>query len=385
MLKEDYDMLTKMYLTNFLSFRDRTEFDFTASKYSILSESNVSENNVLKGALVIGANASGKSNALEGIEFLIRLIKGDGVSFGAYRCFFAKTPITCVEYEFVFSGKKVSYVISYNINEKKLSEHLSIDEQDILMRNGELGKLRIGQTYTVEGNLDSETLFLRTASFNTGRFPQEPILHELMEYLFNSYFIDGYNQAAHFGKSVMKYAEENGVDKLNAYLKDFNYDFYVEYGSESQGEGLKIQLGSGQKSIFFKRNSYPIPTMFYRESQGNQIFADLLPQIINVIEQPGMLIIDEFGNSLHNKLAEKIVRFFMEKSKYSQLFITSHDTNLISNSVFRPDQISLITFENFNGSQVKRISQFKPREAQNLEKMYLGGMFEGLPKYDKEV
>ena len=28
-------MLTKMYLTNFLSFFDRTEIDFTASKYNI--------------------------------------------------------------------------------------------------------------------------------------------------------------------------------------------------------------------------------------------------------------------------------------------------------------------------------------------------------------
>lgn len=36
-------MLTKMYLTNFLSFVDRTEFDFTASKYSILEETNVYE------------------------------------------------------------------------------------------------------------------------------------------------------------------------------------------------------------------------------------------------------------------------------------------------------------------------------------------------------
>ena len=42
-------MLTKMYLTNFLSFVDRTEFDFTASKYSILEETNVYEG-ILKGA-----------------------------------------------------------------------------------------------------------------------------------------------------------------------------------------------------------------------------------------------------------------------------------------------------------------------------------------------
>lgn len=48
------------------------------------------------------------------------------------------------------------------------------------------------------------------------------------------------------------------------------------------------------------------------ESQGNQVFADLLSHLIRVIENAGMLIIDEFGNILHNKLAEKIIEFFME-------------------------------------------------------------------------
>ena len=95
-------MLTKMYLTNFLSFSERTKFDFTSSKSSILSNSNVSDNNVLKGALVIGPNASGKSNVLAGIGFVINLIKGEGVSVSRYSCHFAKTYTTCVEYEFVF-------------------------------------------------------------------------------------------------------------------------------------------------------------------------------------------------------------------------------------------------------------------------------------------
>ncbi len=378
-------MLTKMYLTNFLSFSERTKFDFTSSKSSILSNSNVSDNNVLKGALVIGPNASGKSNVLAGIGFVINLIKGEGVSVSRYSCHFAKTYTTCVEYEFVFNGNKVLYKISYDIETKTLSERLSINRKDVLIRDGVHGELHIGDAVTIENQLDNETLFLRSASFNTGRFPQEPVLHELMDYLFNSYYIDGYNQSAFFGRSIMKYAEENGVEKLNKYLKDFNYDFFMEYGSESEGEGLHVRLGSGQKSIFFKRNSFPMPSTFYTESQGNQVFADMLPQIINVIEQPGMLVIDEFGNSLHNRLSEKIVRFFMERSKYSQLFITSHDTNLISNSIFRPDQINLISFKNSKGSKVERISQFKPREAQNLEKMYLGGMFEGLPTYDEEL
>lgn len=378
-------MLTKMYLTNFLSFLERTEFDFTSSKYTILSSTNVAENGILKGALMIGPNASGKSNALRGLKFLINLIKGEGVSVSSYRCYFTKVPITSAEYDFIFSGKKVSYTISYDIKTKNLSERLLVDEKEVLAREGNIGKLNIGDVSISEENLDNDTLFLRTASFNTGRFPQEPILRELMDYLFNSYYIDGYNQSALLGKTVNKYAEDNGVEKLNDYLNEFKYDFFVEYGEASSGEGLNIRLGSGQKSIFFKRKTFPMPSAFFSESQGNQVFADMLPQIIRVIETPGMLVIDEFGNSLHNKLAEKIVKFFMEKANCSQLYITSHDTNLVSNSVFRPDQINLITFENSKGSKVKRISVYKPREAQNLEKMYLGGMFEGLPLYDEEV
>ena len=116
---------------------------------------------------------------------------------------------------------------------------------------------------------------------------------------------------------------------------------------------------------------------------GQSMFADMLPDLICVIEKPGMFVIDEFGNSLHNRLAERIIKFFMEKASNSQMFVTSHDTNLFSNSILRPDQINLLTFMDAKGSCVKRVSEFKPREAQNLEKMYLGGMFEGLPSYEE--
>ena len=376
-------MLKKMYLTNFMSFKERTEFDFTASKYSILGGKNVSDNNVLKGALLIGPNASGKSNVLKGLSFIIKMIKGEGASFSNYRCFFSKNPITILEYEFLFNNKEVKYVIEYNTRTNSISENLKLANITVLQRNGNVGELRIGENVTTDDQLDSQTLFLRTASFNTGRFPQEPTLRQLMDFLQNSYIIDGYNMGATFGNAITKYAEEHGVDKINKYLDEFNYDFVVEYGSESEGAGLKIVVGSEKKAVFLKRRSYPIPNIIINESQGNQVFADLLPNLIRVIENSGMLIIDEFGNSLHNKLSEKVIRFFMENAKTSQIFITSHHTNLISNSVFRPDQIDLITFKDMQGSQVKRVSEFKPREAQNLEKMYLGGMFEGLPMYEK--
>ena len=376
-------MLAKMYLTNFLSFKERTEIDLTASKYSILGKTNVYKSEILKGALFIGPNASGKSNALKGLSFIIKMIKGEGVSFNRYRCLFSDNPIITIEYEFIFESKKVEYVIEYNIQTNSISENLKIDEITVLKRTGNTGELRIGQSVTTDDQVDSETLFLRTASFNTGRFPQEPTLRKLMDFLQNSYIVDEYNWDARVGSTITRYAEEFGVEKINKYLTAFKYDFSMEYGSESEGAGLKLTLGADNKMVFLKRKSFPFPNVLINESQGNQVFADLLPHLIRVIENAGMLIVDEFGNSFHNKLAEKIISFFMENAKNSQIFITSHHTNLISNSVFRPDQINQITFLNTSGSNVKRLSQFKPREAQNLEKMYLGGMFEGLPIYEE--
>lgn len=376
-------MLAKMYLTNFLSFKERTEIDLTASKYSILGKTNVYKSEILKGALFIGPNASGKSNALKGLSFIIKMIKGEGVSFNRYRCLFSDNPIITIEYEFIFESKKVEYAIEYNIQTNSISENLKIDEITVLKRTGNTGELRIGQSVTTDDQVDSETLFLRIASFNTGRFPQEPTLRKLMDFLQNSYIVDEYNWDARVGSTITRYAEEFGVEKINKYLTAFKYDFSMEYGSESEGAGLKLTLGADNKMVFLKRKSFPFPNVLINESQGNQVFADLLPHLIRVIENAGMLIVDEFGNSFHNKLAEKIISFFMENAKNSQIFITSHHTNLISNSVFRPDQINLITFLNTSGSNVKRLSQFKPREAQNLEKMYLGGMFEGLPIYEE--
>ena len=186
-------MLTKMYLTNFLSFIDRTEFNFTATRYTILEKLNVNDNAILKGGLFIGPNAAGKSNALKGIAFLIKLIAGDGASFESYRCRFSKKPIVTVEYEFYFLNKMVYYKIECNVKTRNLSEEITIDGISVLKRNGSTGELRIGEVVSIDDRLDSETLFLRTASFNTGRFPQEPVLRELMNYLQNKFWVRGIN------------------------------------------------------------------------------------------------------------------------------------------------------------------------------------------------
>lgn len=389
-------MLQKMTLTNFLSFRERTEFDFAPSKYTILSDTNISSNCQLKGAMFIGPNASGKTNALKGLTFLIQLIGGNIRSFSNYQCIFGSHPGYTAEYVFGICGKEVSYTVKYCTKKGELEEKLVVAGRQVLVRQGSTGRMEYGGAEIADEHLDSQTSFLRTASFNTGRFPQDQVLHGLMEFLLNSAYIGEYKDSLILGASGNILAEKTGVEKLNKYLGEMNYNFSLEYNSHSEGMGVKVRTGTGldgqeQKVLFLKRKDYPVPVAIYQESNGNRAFVGMLPSLIRSIESPSMLVIDEFGNSMHNMLAEKIVRFFMKKADRSQLFITSHCTNLISNSVLRPDQINLVSFtrtnvdKNWWSSTVTRLSKFRPREAQNLEKMYLGGMFEGLPDYGEEI
>ena len=45
-----------------------------------------------------------------------------------------------------------------------------------------------------------------------------------MDFLQNSYIVDEYNWDVRTGKTITKYAEEYGVEKINKYLDSFNYD-----------------------------------------------------------------------------------------------------------------------------------------------------------------
>ena len=73
----------------------------------------------------------------------------------------------------------------------------------------------------------------------------------------------------------------------------------------------------------------------------------------------------------------------MEKSKESQMLFVSHSTNLLSNSILRPDQEYSVEFHHNEGSSIKRFSAEQPRSAQNIEKMYVSGVFGGLPEYNE--
>lgn len=107
------------------------------------------------------------------------------------------------------------------------------------------------------------------------------------------------------------------------------------------------------KTVFFKRKGIEVPIPFFEESLGNQNLLRILPVFLSAINNGGMLLIDEFSSGFHNELESLLVRYFMEKANHAQMLFVSHSTNLLSNSILRPDQEYSVEFQDQNGSTVK--------------------------------
>lgn len=385
-------MLTKITLDNFKSFKNKTTIDLTKTNYTILPQ-NVAEGGVLKGCIFVGANASGKSTIILGVKLLLDFLFSErNLNSGIFLCMFGDNPRYSLSYEFLIEKKTVKYSFEVDAGKNMISEKLWLDDALMLERMGLSAKSYIAEDGGVnydETDVGKDTLFLRTLYFNT-KFASSPVLSAWMDYLKNSIYINMFAKAIiSYGKaevSVARYLDMGGCESINHFFDEYNFEQKIEYEHSSRGGNVQFVVGEddSKKDVFFKRKGIEVPIPFAEESLGNQNLLSILPAFLNVIKNGGMLLIDEFSSGFHNELENLMVKYFMEKAEHAQMLFVSHSTNLLSNSILRPDQEYSVEFRNENGSSVKRFSSEQPRSAQNIEKMYVSGVFGGLPEY-KEV
>lgn len=382
--KRGVDMLKSYEVSNFKSFKNKTKFDLERTNYQMLSATNL-KGNTLKGLMFVGANASGKSNAVIAIKFLLDSLFGKlDVNMAACICLFSENPEMSLAYTFDVEGTEIIYEIQYQRIDKKLNENLLVDGKNIFTRDGSVAKTKFSEEkmYT---DVPKDMLFLRDIYFNT-KFRGQEKLQKWFDFLRNSVYLDLYSgdaiQYRDVDLSLKSYLEQEGTEEINKFFQEYNFGQIIEYDKKSQGHVISVE--SPEKMIFFKRKGIDEPIPFVLESLGNRTLIKLLPLFFHCIKQGGILLLDEFSSGFHNELEELLIRYFMKKAEEAQLIFVSHSTNLLSNSILRPDQIYSVDFGK-EGSVLKRFSSEKPREAQNLEKMYLSGVFSGVPAYEYTI
>ena len=370
-------MLKKIKLDNYTTFIQPTEIDFSASNYKFLESENVGSKKILKGCLFVGENASGKTKILKSITLLLDLLFGNNeVDLVSNKSFYTNKSTYKLEYTFIEEGKEIIYLIELGINEI-VSEKLILDKQIILERLGNTAKFNLNDEKTFS-NISNKLSFLRRIYFDTNFYGNE-VLNKWFNYMKKSVYINCYYRTVinYSGTSLLvhEYLNNNKVDDINKFLEKIDYKQKIEYGTETSNDNTKF--------ISFNKKGTDIYISEMFESIGNITFMELLPSFLHAINNECMIIIDEFSSGFHNELEECIIKYFFHYAKDSQLFFTSHSTNILNNTLIRPDQIYSVYFDSKKGSVLKRFSEEMPRESQNTEKMYLNGVFNGMPKYNK--
>ena len=384
-------MLKKVGIKNFKSFKNQTEIDLSKTNYNFLSQ-NVNKDGILKGCIFVGPNASGKSSVVLSIKLLLDfLFKERNIKLGVLKSLLSEDESFSLTYSFVIDSQEVTYGFSINPDKPFIEESLFVDNKMMMQRMGTSAKSFIvneqGVSYD-ESDVDKETLFLRTLFFNT-KFTSNKTLKDWMEFLQNSVYINAFERnIVYYGKDykdleLSSYLKGNGLSKINDFFKEFNFEQDIEYTNQGTGTVSALAGEESEKNIFFKRKGVESLIPFTEESLGNQNLLRMLPTFLHVINKSGMLLIDEFSSGFHNCLEALLVRYFFEKAKDSQMIFVSHSTNLLSNSLLRPDQEYAVEFNGKEGSSVIRFSKEKPRLAQNIEKMYVSGVFGGLPQFEE--
>ncbi len=346
-------MLKSFEVNNFKSFTKKTTFDLRkVNDITILEENCVKD--VLKGMLFVGPNASGKTNSISALYLLLEIIHTE-CNLSRYVNIFTKG-LMSLNYNFEINQREVYYSLEYNSKTKLLNEKLVVDN------------------ITLIDEVNEETIKLRKLVDSDS---DNVIFNDFISYLEKSYVIDLYNSSQSnisndFKNPKIIYDSET-VENINYFLEKHNFDFKLNH----------VDVPTEKEDLFFVKQGLDVLLPYEMESIGNKTLVYLLPIINNVLKNGGMLLLDEFGSGMHNALEELLVKYFMKTSVTSQIFLVSHSTNLISQNILRPDQIISVDYED-NSSIIYKFSTENPRSSQNLEKMYLGGVFGGLPNFNQK-
>lgn len=122
------------------------------------------------------------------------------------------------------------------------------------------------------------------------------------------------------------------------------------------------------------------------ESEGTKTLFRIAPSLFQVLDTGSVLIVDELESSLHPLLALTILRLFnnpVTNPQNAQLIFTTHDTNLLGTTLgdppLRRDQVWFTEKDNAGKSCLYPLTDFKPRQTENLERGYLQGRYGAIP------
>lgn len=412
-------MLLEASVANYLSFAEKQVFSLVANSGKEHEALNVADvqtsrkHRVLKSALIYGANSSGKSNFLMALSAMRRLViqsaskqRGNMLDVTPFRLDTTlRSAASEFEVQFIAAGVRYQYGFSASsarIHDEWLFAFPKGQAQQWFQRAWDEEKQK--HVWKFGNNLQGEkalwqrstrenALFLSTAvQLNSQQL--QPIFDWFNETL---KFIGIGGTTPHFTAATVQTGNKERVLKF-LQAADINLsDIRVENTplEESLPEGMPQKLrdfilqDTKQKEILtvktqrLDNTKQPVEFSFDEESDGTQKFFGLIGPWLDVLNNGLVLFVDELSNSLHTHLVSLLLQLFHnpETNPYNaQLIFTTHDTNQLSQEIFRRDQVWFCEKDKQQATKLYPLTDFSARKGrENLEAAYLSGRYGAVP------
>ena len=173
-------------------------------------------------------------------------------------------------------------------------------------------------------------------------------------------------------KMDISYEEEEMIRQKTSGVDDFENREII---------AMKTTVGIETTHAVFNNGSETGDTkisFFDDESLGTVKLFTALPYLFDVLENGGILVIDEIENGLHLSLAKEIINLFTNEAsnpKNAQLICTSHQPLLVSENT-RRDQVWITNKNEYGKSVLYRLSNMKLSRAKtNISNRLIEGAF----------
>jgi AAA15 family ATPase/GTPase len=143
----------------------------------------------------------------------------------------------------------------------------------------------------------------------------------------------------------------------------------------------KIALRHGTSGVTFRLDD---------ESAGTRAWLQLLPSVLDTLDEGRVLVVDEIDTSLHPLLTARLIELFQDETtnpRRAQLIFTSHDSSLLGTAIqpgglLKRDQVWFVRKEAEGRSSLYPLTDFTPRNEHNIERRYLAGAYGAVPEID---
>ncbi|MCM3882815.1 ATP/GTP-binding protein [Frankia sp. R82] len=148
------------------------------------------------------------------------------------------------------------------------------------------------------------------------------------------------------------------------------------------GDPGSVRLMRGVRLVH-EAEEEQIPLDFIAESQGTQIWFDLIGPVLVALQAGTTLLFDELDASLHPTLTAQLIRLFHERAtnpRGAQLIFAAHNTSLLNH--LNRDEVWFTEKTRAGATRLGALAEFageRVRTSQNLERAYLHGRFGAVP------